>query len=156
MKHYGHTINTSSAQAAHVKSEHNAIIDSWYAGTTPSNVPYEIGIADDQIMIFAETAQDSYYAFVHVQSIVDAHDPFDLLWKKLKASIVDARTNGSDKVLAKIDYTDVQVKPFDAELMQVTLIRADALMRVRMTNDEAVKVAAQILAKVDTNKINQE
>ena len=137
-----------------MKSVHTAIIDSWYSGTTTSNVPYELGITDDYIVIYAETAQDSYYAFEHVQSIVDAHDPFDLLWAKLKASIVDARTNSSDQVLAKSDYTDVQVKPFDADLMQLTLIRVDALMRVRMTNEEAVKVAAQILAKVDTNKIN--
>jgi hypothetical protein len=155
MKHYGHTIKTSSAQAAHVKSVHTAIIDSWYGGTTPSNVPYEIGIADDQIAIYAETAQDSYYAFVHVQSIVDAHDPFDLLWSRLKASIVDARTNGG-KVITKTDNTDVHVALFEHDVMRVTLVRADAVMRMKLTDQDALKVAAQILANVDTDKLNEE
>lgn len=155
MQHYGHTIKTSSVQAAHVKSVHTAIIDSWYSGTTSSNVPYQLTITDDQIQIHAENAQESYYAYVHVQTIVDTHDPFDLLWSRLKASIVDARTNGG-KVITKTDNTDVHVALFEHDVMRVTLVRADAVMRMKLTDQDALKVAAQILANVDTDKLNEE
>ena len=108
---------------------------------------YGITIVDQVIEIYAETADESYKAYQYLTDMVNAMDPFDLLWAKMKKSIVMARTNSSTRTSQ--DFTNVQVQ--GGEIM---MVRADALMKAKLTDDEAVSIAASLLANVDPAQIN--
>jgi hypothetical protein len=149
MKHYGHTITTSAAQINDIKILHTQT-DTGFEGACPDGDTvflYGITIIDQVIEIHAESAEESYKAYQYLIDMVMAMDPFDLLWAELKKSIVIARTRSS--TLTSKDNTSVQVKP--GEIM---LVRADALMKAKLTDDEAVSIAASLLANVDPAQIN--
>jgi hypothetical protein len=151
MKHYGHTITTSAAQINDIKTLHTQVIDIDWEGACPDGDTvflYGITIFDHVIEIDAESAEESYKAYKYLTDMVNAMDPFDLLWAELKKSIVMARTNSS--TLTSKDDTSVQVRA--GEIM---MVRADALMKVKLTDDEAVSIAASLLANVDPAQINQ-
>ena len=150
MKHYGHTITTSAAQINDIKTLHTQVTDTGWEGACPDGDTvflYGITIVDQVIEIHAETAEESYKAYQYLTDMVNAMDPFDLLWAELKKSIVIARTRSS--TLTSKDSTSVQVKP--GEIM---MVRADALMKAKLTHDEAVSIAASLLANVDPAQIN--
>jgi hypothetical protein len=146
MKHYGHTITTSAAQVNDIKTLHTQT-DTGFEGACPDGngetvFLYSITIVDQVIEIYAETAEESYKAYEYLTDMVNAMDPFDLLWSELKKSIVIARTNSS--TLTSKDDTSVQVRA--GEIM---MVRADALMKTKLTYNEAVRIAASLLANVD-------
>jgi hypothetical protein len=146
MKHYGHTITTSAAQINDIKTLHTQT-DTGFEGACPDGngetvFLYGITIIDQVIEIYAETAEESYKAYEYLTDMVNAMDPFDLLWAELKKSIVIARTNSS--TLTSKDDTSVQVR--GGEIM---MVRADALMKTKLTYNEAVRIAASLLANVD-------
>ena len=150
MKHYGHTITTSAAQINDIKTLHTQVIDIDWEGACPDGDTvflYGITIFDHVIEIDAESAEESYKAYKYLTDMVNAMDPFDLLWAELKKSIVMARTNSS--TLTSKDDTSVQVRA--GEIM---MVRADALMKTKLTDDEAVSIAASLLANVDPAQIN--
>jgi hypothetical protein len=147
MKHYGHTITTSAAQINDIKTLHTQVTDTEWEGACPDGNDetvflYSITIVDQVIEIHAETAEESYKAYEYLTDMVNAMDPFDLLWAELKKSIVIARTNSS--TLTSKDDTSVQVR--GGEIM---MVRADALMKTKLTYNEAVRIAASLLANVD-------
>jgi hypothetical protein len=149
MKHYGHTITTSAAQINDIKTMHTQT-DTGFQGACPDGDTvflYGITIIDQVIEIDAETAEESYKAYEYLTDMVNAMDPFDMLWAELKKSIVIARTRSS--TLTSKDNTSVQVKA--GEIM---MVRADALMKAKLTDDEAVSIAASLLANVDPAQIN--
>jgi hypothetical protein len=149
MKHYGHTITTSAAQINDIKTLHTQT-DTGFEGACPDGdtvFVYGITIVDQVIDIHAANAEESYKAYQHLTDMVNAMDPFDLLWAELKKSIVTARTMSS--TLTSKDNTSVQVKA--GEIM---MVRADALMKAKLTDDEAVSIAASLLANVDPAQIN--
>jgi hypothetical protein len=151
MKHYGHTITTSAAQVNDIKTLHTQT-DTGFEGACPDGngetvFLYGITIVDQVIEIHAETAEESYKAYLYLVDMVNAMDPFDQLWAKMKKSIVMARTNSSTRTSQ--DFTNVQVQ--GGEIM---LVRADALMKAKLTDDEAVSIAASLLANVDPAQIN--
>jgi hypothetical protein len=151
MKHYGHTITTSAAQINDIKTLHTQT-DSGFEGACPDGngetvFLYGITIVDQVIEIHAETAEESYKAYQYLIDMVMAMDPFDLLWAQIKKSIVMARTNRSTRTSQ--DFTNVQVKA--GEIM---MVRADALMSAKLTDDEAVSIAASLLANIDPAQIN--
>jgi hypothetical protein len=149
MKHYGHTITTSAAQINDIKTLHTQTDTEW-EGACPDGdtvFVYSITISDQVIDIHAASAEESYKAYQHLTDMVNAMDPFDLLWAELKKSIVIARTRSS--TLTSKDNTSVQVKA--GEIM---MVRADALMKAKLTDDEAVSIAASLLANVDPAQIN--
>jgi hypothetical protein len=149
MKHYGHSITTSAAQINDIKTLHTQT-DTGFEGACPDGDTvflYSITIIDQVIEIYAETAEESYKAYQYLIDMVNAMDPFDLLWAELKKSIVMARTNSS--TLTSKDDTSVQVRA--GEIM---MVRADALMKTKLTDDEAVSIAASLLANVDHAQIN--
>jgi hypothetical protein len=153
MKHYGHTITTSAAQINDIKTLHTQADDSKWEGACPGgsgeNVfVYGITISDQVIDIHAASAEESYKAYQHLTDMVNAMDPFDMLWARMKKSIVMARTNSSTRTSQ--DFTNVQVQ--GGEIM---MVRADALMKAKLTDDEAVSIAASLLANVDPAQINQ-
>jgi hypothetical protein len=150
MKHYGHSITTSAAQINDIKTLHTQVTDTEWEGACPDGDTvflYSISIIDQVIEIYAESAEESYKAYQYLTDMVNAMDPFDLLWAELKKSIVMARTNSS--TLTSKDDTSVQVRA--GEIM---MVRADALMKVKLTDDEAVSIAASLLANVDPAQIN--
>jgi hypothetical protein len=150
MKHYGHTITTSAAQINDIKTLHTQT-DTGFQGACPDGDTvflYGITIIDQVIDIHAATAEESYKAYQYLTDMVNAMDPFDLLWARMKKSIVMARTNSSTRTSQ--DFTNVQVKA--GEIM---MVRADALMKAKLTDDEAVSIAASLLANVDPAQINQ-
>jgi hypothetical protein len=152
MKHYGHTITTSAAQINDIKTLHTQVTTFGFEGACPDGngetvFLYSISIVDQVIDIYAETAEESYKAYQYLTDMVNAMDPFDLLWAKMKKSIVMARTNSSTRTSQ--DFTNVQVQ--GGEIM---LVRADALMKAKLTDDEAVSIAASLLANVDPAQIN--
>jgi len=140
MKHYAHTITTSAAQIAHLRSQLEWLTDNWYRGATPNNVEFEINIHDNTISVFADSAEMSYFAHHHLEQIIDAHDPFDVLWSKLKMSIIDARTAKSMDM--KCDRTTITV-----EKDKMILVRPDALMSCKITEDESINLAAILLSQ---------
>ena len=147
MKHYGHTITTSAAQINDIKTLHTQVTDTEWEGACPDGngetvFLYGITIIDQVINIHAETAEESYKAYEYLTDMVNAMDPFDLLWAELKKSIVMARTNSS--TLTSKDDTSVQIR--GGEIM---MVRADALMKTKLTYNEAVRIAASLLANVD-------
>jgi hypothetical protein len=151
MKHYGHTITTSAAQIDDIKILHTQT-DTGFEGACPDGngetvFLYSITIVDQVIEIHAETAEESYKAYQYMIDMVMAMDPFHLLWAELKKSIVIARTRSS--TLTSKDSTSVQVRA--GEIM---MVRADALMKAKLTDDEAVSIAASLLANVDPAQIN--
>jgi hypothetical protein len=152
MKHYGHTITTSAAQINDIKTLHTQADDSKWEGACPDGSGenvflYSITIVDQVIDIHAANAEESYKAYQHLTDMVNAMDPFDLLWARMKKSIVMARTNSSTRTSQ--DFTNVQVQ--GGEIM---LVRADALMKAKLTDDEAVSIAASLLANLDPAQIN--
>jgi hypothetical protein len=145
MKHYGHSITTSAAQINDIKTLHTQVTDTEWEGACPDGDTvflYSISIIDQVIDIHAESAEESYKAYQYLTDMVNAMDPFDLLWAELKKSIVIARTNSS--TLTSKDDTSVQVRA--GEIM---MVRADALMKTKLTYNEAVRIAASLLANVD-------
>jgi hypothetical protein len=151
MKHYGHTITTSAAQINDIKILHTQT-DTGFEGACPDGngetvFLYGITIIDQVIEIYAETAEESYKAYQYLIDMVMAMDPFDLLWAKMKKSIVMARTKSSTRTSQ--DFTNVEVQGGE-----ITMVRADALMRAKLTDDEAVSIAASLLANVDPAQIN--
>jgi hypothetical protein len=153
MKHYGHTITTSAAQINDIKTLHTQTDTGWEGACPDGNGEtvflYAISIVDQVIEIYAESADESYKAYQYLTDMVNAMDPFDLLWAKMKKSIVMARTNSSTRTSQ--DFTNVQVQ--GGEIM---LVRADALMKAKLTDDEAVSIAASLLANVDPAQINDQ
>jgi hypothetical protein len=149
MKHYGHTITTSAAQINDIKTLHTQTDTGWEGACPDGDTVflYGISIIDQVIDIHAETAEESYKAYQYLTDMVMAMDPFDLLWAELKKSIVIARTRSS--TLTSKDNTSVQVRA--GEIM---MVRADALMKTKLTDDEAVSIAASLLANVDPAQIN--
>ena len=149
MKHYGHTITTSAAQINDIKTLHTQTDTGWEGACPDGDTVflYGITIIDQVIKIHAETAEESYKAYEYVSDMVNAMDPFDLLWAKMKKSIVIARSNSSTRTSQ--DFTNVQVQ--GGEIM---MVRADALMKAKLTDDEAVSIAASLLANVDPAQIN--
>lgn len=149
MKHYGHTITTSAAQINDIKTLHKQTYTEWEGACPDGDTVflYSLTIVDQVINIYAKTAEESYKAYEYLTDMVNAMDPFDLLWLELKKSIVIARTRSS--TLTSKDNTSVQVKP--GEIM---MVRADALMKAKLTDDEAVSIAASLLANVDPAQIN--
>lgn len=151
MKHYGHTITTSAAQINDIKTLHTQTDTGWEGACPDGNGEtvflYGITIVDQVIEIYTETAEESYKAYQYMIDMVMAMDPFHLLWSELKKSIVIARTRSS--TLTSKDSTSVQVRA--GEIM---MVRADALMKVKLTDDEAVSIAASLLANVDPAQIN--
>jgi hypothetical protein len=150
MKHYGHTITTSAAQINDIKTLHTQTDTEWEGACPDGDTVflYGITIVDQVIEIHAASAEESYKAYEYLTDMVNAMDPFDLLWAKLKKSIVMARTNSSTRTSQ--DFTNVQVQ--GGEIM---MVRADALMKAKLTDDEAVSIAASLLANVDPAQINQ-
>jgi hypothetical protein len=140
MKHYAHTITTSAAQIAHLRSQLEWLTDNWYRGATPNNVEFEVNIHDNTISVFADSAEMSYFAHHHLEQIIDAHDPFDVLWSRLKMSIIDARTAKSKQV--ECDRTTISV-----EQDKLMLVRADALMSCKITEEESINLAAMLLSQ---------
>jgi hypothetical protein len=77
------------------------------------------------------------------------NDNFDTLWSNLRASIVEARTTSPQHLKVRatspmpkvIDHTDIEVSN-DSILMQ----RAGSLMRAYITKDDAIKLAANLIA----------
>jgi hypothetical protein len=154
MKHYGHTITTSAAQINDIKTLHTQADDSKWEGACPDGSGenvflYSITISDQVIDIHAANAEESYKAYQYLTDMVNAFDPFDMLWAELKKSIVIARTRSS--TLTSKDNTSVQVKA--GEIM---MVRADALMKAKLTDAEAVCIAASLLANLDHAQINDQ
>jgi hypothetical protein len=149
MKHYGHTITTSAAQINDIKTLHTQTDTEW-EGACPDGdtvFVYGITIVDQVIEIHAASAEESYKAYEYLTDMVNAMDPFDMLWAELKKSIVIARTRSS--TLTSKDNTSVQVKA--GEIM---MVRADALMKAKLTDAEAVCIAASLLANLAPAQIN--
>lgn len=149
MKHYGHNITTSAAQINDIKTLHTQTDTDWEGACPDGDTVflYGITIVDQVIEIHAETAEESYKAYQYLTDMVNAMDPFDMLWADLKKSIVMARTNSSTRTSQ--DFTNVQV-----QAGEIMMVRADALMKAKLTDDEAVRIAASLLANVDPAQIN--
>jgi len=137
MHYYGHTIAFTVTQV-------EALIKD--SRTTPDGFPFSIEPNGQRTAILVEEQDHSYPVYAYLKSLcLNAYDPFDDLWDRLKQGVTAARTTRK-----RITTKDDSWVTTSATSLEIT--RPHALIKVQLSDDDVLALATNLISHLTTDR----